>query len=479
MPFYEHLHDAQVHPQHPSDYNQPLYGQGLVRHPPNDPLQPYGDGAVGMPFYEHLHDAQVHPQHPSDYNQPLYGQGLVRHPPNDPLRPYEDGAVGMPFYEHLHDAQVHPQHPSDYNQPLYGQGLVRHPPNDPLQPYGDGAVGMPFYEHLHDAQVHPQHPSDYNQPLYGQGLVRHPPNDPLQPYGDGAVGLPHDDQFYQSGGHQFQQSGYDNPSYDYNEADQPSNEPMHGAAPSHLPDQVQGYDLWYFPRTLPSEESKWLQNFRKEIEKAPEYELFKAYDPVRMSDFLGLDAGHNAGKLTKKVLKQQLKKQFQGWAQTYINSLFSPYYVQSLRKMSDNYEAYLASPEQRTIIFNIIMQRLLLQKIDIALTDQVLVLEKWNLKEEGGIEKVKERFRNIFARHGKALQIPLPYTWESQPEKKIFDLGGYRIFVIQMRLVWGKYYRYRIFALYRENPTSMRLFLGDFVASNDAHRYITSTTTRL
>ncbi|KAN0062315.1 hypothetical protein ACQY0O_005197 [Thecaphora frezii] len=298
-----------------------------------------------------------------DYNQPLHGQEQVHHPLNNPLQQYGDGAVSLPSYpQRLYSGEPQLQSPSYHNIPA---SPIHQPPTD--VEFGDPGIklgsspgqGSPSFPQRLDISQVPQHQQlGYYNPSHGYdeaGLLSHP---------------------FQDQGGEVHLHNHPNQPQPYDLAYQPPYEAAQGAGPSHLPDQKQEDARSYFPRTLPSEESEWLQYLRKRMKGVDECRPFADYAPVRMSDFLGFDADHGAQQLGKEEIKSRLRAQFQGWTQPYVDLLFDPKYVSTLTLMTDSHHSYFASETQRKIVFNIIMLRMLTKDIGIGLINKAFVLER-------------------------------------------------------------------------------------------------------
>ncbi|KAN0061656.1 hypothetical protein ACQY0O_005645 [Thecaphora frezii] len=402
----QNLYDGHVHQHHQSDpYNQQLYPQELVQHDlPRDDQLYYGGG---HPFqqsnYHNLPASSIH-QLPPDAKLGYPGTGLESSP-----------IQGNQMYsEYLPNNQVPQHHQLDYdNQALYGQGQMHRLPVGPPQQHSIGAVDQPHY-----AQWSPS----------GEPQLQSPGIELGSSSGQGY-------QTYHDQGHQFQPSSYYNPSYGYNKGGQPSNEPVHGAGPSHLPDEIQGIDPSGSPSLL-----KWFQALGKWLKGPKDYKL--PYNPEPITDFLGLDVHQGAGQLETENMEKALKEQFGQWAQD-VKNLFNHEYVSKLREVTQRSKMFFANIRQKEIVFNAIMQRILETTNDVQLikgayvlkgmVDEERLVTRWMREKEESKERWLEKPPNS-----------IDLGWQSDYSLAIFDLNEYRIFIGRRTANLGDYYAYRV-----------------------------------
>ncbi|KAN0063658.1 hypothetical protein ACQY0O_003707 [Thecaphora frezii] len=462
--YHQGLHYSQV-PQHQQldAYNQQPYQQysqgpydGQV--PQHQQLDAYSQ----QPYHQYSqgpYDGQVPQHHQSDaYNQQPYHQGLVQHALLHGDQWYYSGAHQLPQSGYTTPASSLPPPPKGVK---FG---------DPRIELGSGpAQDYPTYhQDLHHIQVSQHQAFGHHDLLYGYNEDGQPSNELAQ--GSSLLPLHYQDQggeatlLYHPGQPQHYPLAY-----------QPHHGQVHGAGPSHLPDQIQGNG----PSDL-GPESKALQG----MGTVPRYEAIRLYAPVSMISFLGLDAdGFQPGKAK---LESLLKEQLRDLTDDGVNLLFHHKHVVRLGKMTGSLQAYFADEKQRKTVFNIIMQRMLTENIEIELIHKTSVL-KGALQEETmtttWMRKMEERERRIKSSTplDERSFTPLNVQWQSSSGVATFDLNEYRIVIGRKKTNLKEYYAYQVAGLWREAPNNNHqlLFLGNFAAPRSSNDFIGSKPGRV
>ncbi|KAN0065989.1 hypothetical protein ACQY0O_000080 [Thecaphora frezii] len=210
--------------------------------------------------------------------------------------------------------------------------------------------------------------------------------------------------------------------------------------------------------------------------------LVFAGSPVRMTDFLGLNAGYEAERLDRKEVEAQLKEQRQGWTQQYVGMLFNHQYVKGLKPLRKSGLTFIADKMQRKVVFNIILQRMLTQNPKVKAMKEAFILEgnvgeyklvKVWLQRMEEREKRRRRWSVLF---DQSLANALNVEWESSSGIATFGLNEYQIVIGKKQNKLGEYSLYTVGgvcgkALEQRPPL---LFVVHFVAPESTDGFMDS-----
>ncbi|KAN0065968.1 hypothetical protein ACQY0O_001102 [Thecaphora frezii] len=329
------------------------------------------------------------------------------------------------------------------------------PPNNPLPQYYDGAVS----QYLHPGQVPQLQQFGYRNLPYGYSEAVHPSDESVH----GAGLLAHHDQDQKGQVHPLH---YPEPPQHYGSAYQLHHGQVYGAGPSHLPDEIQGNVQTDFRPTPLRPKSEWFQGLRNEI---PDEPYIRDNDPVRIAKFLDLHLHHGAQQ-HEREMRSALKAQLQWWSRD-VQRLFSRECVSKLKKEKGSTLVFSANEEQRKIVFNIIMQRMLATTPS-GTTEDVFVLKQ--VVKMG--RTVTEWMRSAEEREKLSPESSSPFDesssthlilqWKSFSGVATFNLNEYRIVIGRKKDPVGNYWIYIVGGVRRQAPkeTPFFLFLGNFAA---------------
>ncbi|KAN0062065.1 hypothetical protein ACQY0O_006067 [Thecaphora frezii] len=412
-------------------------------------------------YHQPLHHGQA-PQHRQldAYNQQLYPQDLAQHnlPHGDQW--YYGGAHQVPQSGYTTPASsLHPLQGVEF-----GDAEIKLE-SSPVQDY-------PAYHQDVHGQV-PQHQTfGYHSPVYGYNEAGPPSNELVQ--GSSLLHYPRGEaaQFY----HPVQPQHY-------NLAYQPHHGQVYGTGPSHLPDQIQEND--------PSDvgpDSKRLQGSRMGMERVPQEKSITDYDPVPMTNFLGFNTDDRSKPFEREELEWLLRAQLRQLTEKGILTQFHHKYVVGLNPMTKNNEEFYANPMQQTVVFNIIMQRMLAKGIRNDLIQETVVLKR----RVGDVSsatawlrsmKQRELFRQSSNLDESSSDLlvesssnPLNIQWKSASGIATFDLNKYQIVIGRKKNKLGSYNAYQVGGVWLEAPDDKPclLFIGNFAAHEHSDGFIGS-----